>query len=108
MVVNALVMSLIVFRIFKVFREVKATFGKQILGAAHRSALQPIIFVLIESGTLLFSIQLVRLVLASIRIPTLGDTSANNAYPFIIAIHQMLTVSISYFYLYFANNVDRV
>ena len=42
MVVNVLVMSLIVFRIFKVFRKVKATSGEQILGSTGGSMLRPV------------------------------------------------------------------
>jgi hypothetical protein len=57
MTVNALVTGLIVFRIFKVFREVKDVTG----GRKIRS----IIFIIIESGMALFAIQLGRVVIAA-------------------------------------------
>jgi hypothetical protein len=102
MAVNALVTSLIVLRIFKVFREVKGTMtsDEQALGATGGRKLRTIIFVLIESGMVLFSIQLVRLVLAFI----VAINTAYSAYLVIIPIHQMIIViitsviTISYFY----------
>ena len=103
MVVNALVTSLIIFRILKMFRAVRSTSNEQILGATHRSALQPVIFMLIESGMLLFSIQLIRLVFGTLLTRSL-DSSATKAYPTIAVIHQMFTVSTSHFYLYFSDN----
>ena len=94
MVVNALVMSLIILRVFKVFREVKTTSDEQILGPkAGGSTLRPIIFVLIESGMLLFSIQLVRLVTGILACWT-DNVGADYAYPLIPGIHGMLNVSI--------------
>lgn len=63
MSVNALATGLIVFRIFKVFQEVKVTtLDDQILGGVHGSSLRSIIFILIESGMALFSIQFATLV----------------------------------------------
>ena len=64
MTVNAVVMGLIVFRIIKVLWEVNPTSDERFLGATHGSTLRSMIFVLIESGMILFCIQLVRLVLA--------------------------------------------
>src|ERR1700734_2489117 len=62
MTVNTLVTGLIVFRIFKVFQEVKTSnTGNQILRVNDESTLQRVIFILIESGMALFSIQLARL-----------------------------------------------
>ena len=63
MTVNALVTGLIVFRLFMVFREVRAASNERILGATGGDTLRAIIFILIESGLALFSIQFVRLVI---------------------------------------------
>ena len=95
MIVNALVMGLIVLKIFKVLREVKATSDNRMLGATGRRKLRPILFVLIESGMTLFSIQLVRLVVIKLFVPWRVDTpGADNAYPFVAAIHGMFNVII--------------
>lgn len=76
MTLNALVTGLIVFRIFKVFREVKvASEPNFALTDAPGSTLESIIFAIIESGMALFSIQLVRLVVVSVQ-----TTSAYDAY----------------------------
>ena len=88
MTVNALVTGLIVFRIFKVFKEVKtATADDQILGDTGGSTLQRVIFIIIESGMALFSIQLTRLVAVIVT-----TDAANNAYVLISGIHEMLNV----------------
>jgi len=78
MTVNTLVTGLIVFRIFRVFQQVKGITG----GARHFPS---IIFILIESGMPLFFIQLARLVLDFVM-----TDAANNAYNFVISIHPML------------------
>jgi len=59
MTVNALVTGLIVFRIFKVFREVRSvtTLDETSLGVTGGKKLQSIIFIIIESGVALFAIQ---------------------------------------------------
>src|SRR5271163_598538 len=73
MTVNALVTGLIVFRIFKVFWEVKlGTADDQVLGVTGGSKLWRVIFIIIESGMALFSIQLARLVV------TIATTDATN------------------------------
>ena len=76
------------------FRQVKSISDERILGAAGGSTLRSLIFVLIESGMVLFSIQLFRLVIASILVWTDVAFKLNNVYPFIIGIHQMLNVII--------------
>ena len=66
MVVNALVTGLIVFKILKVFLEVKATSVERTLGSLSSTGgpkLRHIIFIIIESGMALFSIQLARVVI---------------------------------------------
>ncbi|KAF8811291.1 hypothetical protein BYT27DRAFT_7336320 [Phlegmacium glaucopus] len=84
MTVHALVTGLIVWKIFKVYREVKsAESDDQTLGV---SKIRTVIFVLIESGMMLFSIQLARLV---VFILPATDT-VNEAYDVIVGIHEML------------------
>ena len=91
MTVNALVTGLIVFRIFKVFREVKTcTADDKILGVTGGSTLRRVIFILIESGAALFSIQLARLVVTV----NFGTDTYRDAYYLIASIHEMLTVII--------------
>ncbi|KAF8815850.1 hypothetical protein BYT27DRAFT_7191864 [Phlegmacium glaucopus] len=86
MTVNALVTFLIVFKIFRVYREIKSTSGDQSLGATGGSKIRAVIFIIIESGMILFSIQLVRL-LASIFVST---DAGGGIYDIIVYIHQML------------------
>jgi uncharacterized iron-regulated membrane protein len=96
MTVNALVTGLIVFRIFKVFREVKDVTGGR--------KLRSIIFIIIESGMALFAIQLARLVIAT----TGQRTNAEeDIYPLVGGIYEMLNVVISSVIvtLYFTDNV---
>ena len=92
MTVNALVTGLIVFRIFKVFQEVKTcTADDKILGVTGGSTLRRVMFILIESGAALFSIQLARLV-----VTVNFDTDAyRDAFYLICGIHQMLNVIIT-------------
>ena len=91
MTVNALVTGLIVFRILKVFGEVKAgTADDQMLGVTGGSRLRRVIFIIIESGMALFSIQLARLVVTVV--PT--TDAAYDAYQLISSIHEMLNVII--------------
>ena len=94
MTVNALVTGLIVFRIFQVFKEVKiGTVDEQILGVTGGSALQHVIFILIESGMALLSIQLVRFVVTIVFIVA-ADTTAYATFSLIFGIHEMLNVII--------------
>ena len=94
MTVNTLVTGFIVFRIFKVvFQEVEKN-----LGATDGHKIWPIIFVLIESGMALLSIQLVRL--ATTTITTEG---ARDVHDIISGMHGMLNVIIiSGIFTYFA------
>jgi hypothetical protein len=94
MTVNALVTGLIVFRIFKVFREVKdvTTSDEKSLGVTRGRKLRSIIFIIIESGMTLFAIQLARLVIAATGVGTHAEESS---YDLIAAIHEMLNVVIS-------------
>ena len=92
--VNALVTDLIVFRIFKVFREVKGvtTSDEKSLGVTGGEKLCPVIFVIIGSGMTLFAIQLAQLMLAALQLET---EARYNPYALIVIIHQMLNVIIS-------------
>ena len=97
MTVNALVTGLVVFRIFKVFQEVKtSTADSQILGVTGGSTLQRVMFIVIESGVALFSIQFARLVVIIV-----NTDAANDAYYLISGIHEMLNVimTINLFYV---------
>ena len=90
MIVNPLVTGLIVFRILKVFQEVKTgTADDQILGVTGGSTLRRVIFIIIESGMALFSIQLARLVVTIV-----NTDAAHDAFYLIGSIHEMLNVII--------------
>ena len=97
MTVNALVTGLIVFRIFKVFREVKniTTSNEKSLGVTGGEKLRSVIFIIIESGMALFAIQLARLVTTAIGMQSNTDGAAYKAFQFIASIHEMLNVVIS-------------
>jgi len=104
MTINALVTGLIVFRIFKVFREVeRVTTSDE--GVTGRRKLRSIIFIIIESGMALFAIQLTRLVLAFNPLP---GNDANDAYQLMVPIHEMVNVIISSILvtLYLTNDMD--
>ena len=92
MIVNALVTFLIVVKIFKVFREVnlvRNAVDEEILGVTGGRKLQSIIFILIESGMVLFSVQFARMVVTMV--PTAAGAGA---FGIIASIHQMLNVII--------------
>ena len=93
MTVNALVTGLIVFKIFKVFREVKSvtTSEDRSLGITRGNKLRSVTFIIIESGTALFAVQLARVVSSS----QFATGAAYNAFRFIIGIHEMVNVIIS-------------
>ena len=100
MVVNALVTGLIVFKILKVFLQVKATSVEQTLGSLSSPGgpkLRHIIFIIIESGMALFAIQLVRVVISSLfelLVAAQTPISLIVASEFVIVIHQALNVII--------------
>ena len=97
MTVNALVTGLIVFKISKVFREVKSvtTSEDKSLGITHGNKLRSVIFIIIESGMALFAIQLARVVLTIIAQSRALTSAENYAFQFIIGIHTMANVIIS-------------
>ena len=89
--VNALVTGLIVFKILRVFLEVKATSIERTLGSlssAGGSKLRHIIFVMIESGVMLFVIQLAHVTLVWF------NDSLQAILNIISPINQMVNVSI--------------
>jgi hypothetical protein len=92
MAVNILMTGLIVFRILKVFLEVKAatTSVELTLGTTGGTKLRHVIFIIIESGMALFAVQLVCFVLNY-----LGRDQSDAvflAYDLFIGIHQMFNV----------------
>ena len=96
MAVSTLVTGLIVFKILKVFLEVKAASNSvnrtTSLGSssscstAGGNKLQHVVFVIIESGMALFIIQLIRVVFVSLEAPS-------NVFNILIAINNMFNVS---------------
>ena len=93
--VNALVTGLIVFKILKVFLEVKPTSVESTLGSTGGNTLRHVIFVIIESGMMLFAIQLVRVLFFIL--PAVKQQSLN----LIIGINQMFNVIIKSVHFYF-------
>ena len=71
-----------------VFRQ-RVTSDDQVFGATRGTKLRSIIFVLIESGLLLFSIQLARLVVTILTVDAGYDV---DVYDLIVPIHQQLNV----------------
>ena len=104
MVVNALVTGLIMFKILKVFLEVKQfkptlNSVEQTLESMNSTGvpiLRHIIFVIVESGIALFVIQLVRVVITSIIQVEAVQTPPSSMFALDIAIviHEMLNVII--------------
>jgi hypothetical protein len=113
MIVNALVTSLIVFKIFNVLRKVKgvstASGGTSLSITSGGKKLHSVIFIIIESGMALFSIQLVRLAFACLGFKS-ATTVELDTHQFVVGIHEMLNVIIQsiivIFYIYLTNNVD--
>ena len=95
MVVNALVTSLIVFRILKVFLEVNSILVELTLDSTGGRKLRHVIFVIIESGMTLFAIQLIRLVFTILPMEWTID-----AFYYAIAINEMLNVIIRSVHIY--------
>ena len=113
MVVNALVTGLIVFKILKVFLEVRPTSVEETLGSLNSTRgpkLQRIIFIIIESGMALFAIQLARVVVSSLieLQGGLGPLSLQIALEFIVPIHQALNVIIRSVHFYFFCFTDDI
>ena len=113
MAVNTLVTGMIVFRILKVSRVKPITSVERTLepstGSTSTTKFRHIMFILIESGMALFSIQLVRIVLLVIRVPVNSEAFPNwgVAYEIVTAINQMLNViiirSVHFYFFCFAD-----
>ena len=91
MAVNTLVTGLIVFKILKVFLEVKklkSTSVERSLGSTGGTRFRHTIFVIIESGMTLFAIQLIRVLFFVL--PSVSPDAGN----FIIVINEMFNVII--------------
>jgi hypothetical protein len=99
MAVNTLVTGLIVFRILKVYFEIKPTLVERTLGSTGGIKFRPIIFILIESGMAMFAIQLVRVVI--VILPVQLTQPAFSGLNLVIGINQMFNVIIRsvHFYL---------
>ena len=98
--VNTLVTGMIVFRILKVTRiNPIISVERTLVDSSTRGTtkFRHVMFIIIESGMVLFSIQLVRIVLLVTRVPA-GDSEAFSnwvaAYDIVTAINQMLNVII--------------
>ena len=109
MAVNTLVTGLIVFRILRVFLEVKATSIERTLGSTGGTKLRHIIFVIIESGMALFAVQLARLVLSDIPVTEAQASIMQVAVDFVLVTNQMLNViiirSVHFYFFCFADNI---
>ena len=95
MTVNALVTGLIVFRIFRVFGEVGnrvTTFEDKSSGTTRGKKLRSVPFIIIESGMVLFAIQLARVVITVGLYLGLASDATLYAFEFIVAIHTMVNV----------------
>ena len=110
--VNTLVTGLMVFKILEVFLEVErlmpeTTSVERTLGSLRSSGgikLQHIVFVIIESGMVLFAIQLVRIVLVGLpetAVVQMGTTRFTIAINSVIAIHEMFNVIIRSIHQFF-------
>ena len=110
MTVNALVTGLIVFKIFKIFREVNSvtTLEDKSLGITHGNKLRSVTFIIIESGMALFAIQLARVVISTTAVSALESkvSATHYAFELIVSIHEMVNVIIhSHPYFTFTDNV---
>jgi hypothetical protein len=92
MIVNALATGLIVFKILKVYREIRPTSDERTLGNSSGSKYRSVVLVIIESGMVLFCVQLVRVVLA-INFEMTGSDVSSNVLQIVIAIQEILNVS---------------
>jgi hypothetical protein len=85
--VNAIVTGLIVLRILKVYREIGSAVDQTFGVGGDNLKLQSIIFIIVESGMAMFSIQFIRVIL-SVSLNTI------NGVQIVIYINQMFNVII--------------
>ena len=113
LVVNALVTGLILFRILKVFLEVKPTSVERTLGplsSTGGSNLRHIIFIITEPGMALFAIQLVRIVVMTLLNPITSMSATRDliAFDVVVSIHQIFNViirSVHFFFFCFTDDI---
>ena len=113
MAVNALVTGLIVFKILKVFLEVKtSTSVERTLGSTGGTKLRHIIFVIIESGMALFVIQLIRILFSDAKFTNLPENSETviGIFDAVDAINKMFNViirsaSVHFYFFCFTDNI---
>jgi len=99
--VNAVVTGLIVLRILKVYWEIRATFKVQTLGVSRAEAkVRSIIFIMIESGMAIFTIQLIGVVLAILKLddPFIIVLNINEMFNGLIPTIILLRVSMGLSY----------
>ena len=105
MAVNGLVTGLIVFRILKVFLEVKAvtTSVERTLGSTGGTKLRHIMFVIIESGMILLITYVIRLVrmMLSVMVPNTDTGPVAFANDYFFVINEMFNVIIRSVHFYF-------
>ena len=94
MAVNALMTGMIVFRILKATGINKPTSVERTLGSTEGNKFRHIMFIIIESGMALFSIQLVRIILLFISVPVEQLPFLRAGEDFVVNINQMLNVII--------------
>ena len=95
---NALMTALIVFKILKVFWQVKTISDDQILVVTGGSTVWRILFVIIESGIVLLFIQVFRIVALVMK-----TDAANNAYSITVSMHNAFNVIIRSVHCYCFN-----
>ena len=97
MAVNALVTGLIVFKILRVFLEVKTTSVERTLGTTGGTKLRHIVFIIIESGMALLAIQVLRVVFYFLPLSLANDYTND----FLLVTNQMLNVIIRSVHFHF-------
>ena len=106
MAVNTLVTGLMVFKILRVFLDLKANSDERTFGSLSSNSggrLRRVIFVIIESGMALFVVQFIRIVLDNVGDAEQRQRSVN----FMSPINQMFNVSIRsvHLLLLFTDNI---
>ena len=102
LVVNALATGIIVLKIFAVYQKVKPTSKEKTLGATGGRKLLSIMFIIIESGMALFTMQLLRLVLYLMS----SQNAVMQGYAITLGIDQMVHVIITIPHLKFSYFTD--
>ena len=91
MAVNTLSTGLIVFRILKVLMEYRPTSVERTLGSTRGNIPHHVLFIIIESGMVLFAIQLLRVVISSLYTADFAE-NLYNGFRIVFPMHQMLNV----------------